>query len=59
MKIGLLGSVSRIPSFYRFINVSFNVIQWDPIYLDPKDPEHLVYRTALVSTQVDKTRALS
>ena len=25
------------------------VLQWDPIYLDSKDPEHLVYLTALVS----------
>ena len=34
-------------------------VQFDPIYLDPKDLEHLVCRTALVSTQVYKTKLLN
>ena len=32
-----------------------NTVQWDPVYLDPKDLEHSFYQTALVSTQVCKT----
>lgn len=35
------------------------MLQWDPIYLDPKDPEYSVYLMVLVSTQAWKPNHLA